>query len=304
MPKRILPIILLLLFQGAFAQDGPTSTYRYAIRDGQDLYLDYYAPKGGKSGKPLILFVCGGGFIKADKSEGWNTAFYKRLTEDGFPVVTIDYRTGMAGSHGLGLKELPQLYRSVKMGVEDLFDATAFVVRNASLFGADPKDIILAGASAGAIISLEAEWFICNDDPITITLPKGFRYKGIISYSGAIFDFKGKPTYKREPSPTLLLHGDSDRLVFYNCIRVLGIQFNGSSALARIWKRKGYNFGILRYKNHGHEIAGAFLPSYGLVTDFIRGIIEGGEKSTLDRIVDDPSIPASKYDSVNKMYSK
>ena len=68
--------------------------------------------------------------------------------------------------------------------------------------------IVIAGSSAGAMISLSAEWEICKGNG-----PKGFRAAGVMSFAGAIMSDSGTPSYPSEPCPQLLIHGTADNFV-------------------------------------------------------------------------------------------
>jgi hypothetical protein len=112
------------------------------------------------------------------------------------------------------------------MGVEDLYSATNFLNDNAKELGIDPSALVIAGSSAGAIIAMQAEYEICNGTSWTKVLPKGFRYAGVMSFSGAILSREGKVDYKvYSPAPTLMLHGTSDELVPYSQIAFFNLGF-------------------------------------------------------------------------------
>ena len=63
-------------------------------------------------------------------------------------------------------------------------------------------------AGAGAISSLQCDFERCNrTDLARQYLPEGFRYAGIIAFSGAVFSRIGLDYPHDTPAPTLLLHG-------------------------------------------------------------------------------------------------
>ena len=90
---------LILLAVPVLAQ----KTYQFATRDTLNLYLDVYEPAPGSQttfeghAKPTILFVFGGGFIKGERSNAFQRAWFTRLNQAGYGVVSIDYRLGMKG---------------------------------------------------------------------------------------------------------------------------------------------------------------------------------------------------------------
>lgn len=56
--------------------------------------------------------------------------------------------------------------RTISMAVEDLYDATAFIVDKADEWGIDSSQIVACGSSAGAITVLHGEYALCNASPL------------------------------------------------------------------------------------------------------------------------------------------
>ena len=104
------------------------------------------------------------------------------------------------------------------MAVEDLYDATAFIVDKADEWGIDSSQIVACGSSAGAITVLHGEYALCNASPLVQHLPAGFRYAGIVSFAGAIFEMGEELRWASQPAPMMLFHGDADANVPYNVI--------------------------------------------------------------------------------------
>ena len=166
--RKVLPILLAFLFAApAWGQQ----TFKFATRDTLDLYLDVYAPAEGTQtvfeghAKPTVLFVFGGGFIQGERNNAFQKAWFERLTQNGYGVVAIDYRLGMKGykvGKGLSgaLKASEQFLLSQEMGVEDVCAAVNFLAANE--VGVDVNNLVLAGSSAGAIISVATEYHIVN----------------------------------------------------------------------------------------------------------------------------------------------
>jgi poly(3-hydroxybutyrate) depolymerase len=134
---------------------------------------------------------------------------------------------GLAGAfNASGQFEISQ-----NMGVEDLFSAVAYLAQNQEQLGIDPSNIVVAGSSAGAIITLAAIRDIANGN--TRDLPEGFHFKGAMSFAGAIISTKGAPKFESAPCPVLLMHGTEDKAVAYNHLDFLGRGIWGSSYLAK-----------------------------------------------------------------------
>jgi para-nitrobenzyl esterase len=116
------------------------------------LYLNVYAPKGangarGKANrKPVMVWIHGGGFTGG---AGQDTDPRKYVQHgDGTVYVTINYRLG-----ALGFLALPQLKGegdgSGNFGVLDQQAALRWVKDNIAAFGGDPRNVTIAGQSAG-----------------------------------------------------------------------------------------------------------------------------------------------------------
>jgi predicted esterase len=94
--------------------------------------------------------------------------------------------------------------------VEDIQDATFYLIQNYEYLGIDPQNIILAGSSAGA----EAVLITAYSPPVCYDLPSGpVAYAGVIGMAGAIPDTS--IIYEESAVPSLFFHGTDDNLVPY-----------------------------------------------------------------------------------------
>lgn len=275
----------------------PDATYTFAEKDSAVLCLDWYAPKGettldGKQ-KPAIIWVFGGGFTEGTRDEKRYQVWFSQLLDEGYGIFSIDYRLGLKGvKGGAGLGSLKATKNAIQIGVEDLFSATAFIIDNAGTFGISPDNLVVSGSSAGAIISLEAEYEICNKDEAASVLPEGFNYAGLMAFSGAIFSTHGALRYRyMEPCPQLLLHGTSDKVVNYGKIRFLNLGLFGSKAIAKVLSKNGYSYNIMRYKNHGHDIATSMKWILPEQLRFLESNVIRKSGRIVDSMVDDPEVP-------------
>ena len=202
--------------------NGPAvSTHTYATKDGEALLLDIYtpAPSADESGKrPVLIFSYGGAWEGGKKEDG--KAFMEALAKEGYIGVSINYRLGIKKLKDKGVQiggeNFVSSYSSaITMGVEDLFDATTFILGKAEELNADTEKIIICGSSAGAINSMTAEYLISTDSPIaTQRLPEGFNYAGGISCAGGVWVAgTDSLTWKKTPCPVLAFHGTKDQLV-------------------------------------------------------------------------------------------
>lgn len=267
-------------------------TYRYASRDTCDLYLDIHRPSQA-SDKPAILYVFGGGFIMGARNDAYMSGWFRRLTENGYPVVAIDYRLGMKGQtveKGLrgAAKAAGAFARSQQMGVEDVFSAIAYLARHPEL-GIDTRRLVIAGSSAGAIIALAATLATANGTAPEV--PEDFRFMGLMSFAGAIISIHGAPVFRQVPCPMLLLHGTKDKAVAYHHYGAFGMGMWGSSYFASRFKKKGWPYSIWRFEDKGHDVAAYMDHVWPIEQAFLEQNVLQGLPCRVDTLVNDPSLP-------------
>lgn len=314
--KRLIIVLSALLLTGicAFAQSlaDPDETYIFDERDGVTFLMDEYLPTRGSDttidgkAKPSIIFLFGGGFISGQRGQRTYREWFQMLIDRGYHVFSIDYRLGLKGHKEGGMERVRSTVDAIRVGMEDLFSATNYILDNAEMLGVDPGNIVISGSSAGAIISLQAEWEICNGGKTaTSMLPKGFNYAGVMSFSGAILSDHGKVKYSTRPCPQLLCHGTADKVVNYKQIKLLKWNFCGSSSLvSRIKSRKGA-YQIYRFKDYGHEIASSMKYLVDQEVEFLDGLVTRKENRTSDTMVKDSDIPkGSRFGSRRDIYGK
>lgn len=303
MKKIILVISVLVSSMTAFGQE----TYLFAQKDSVALYLDIYRPVEDQQ-KPTILYVFGGGFMIGARNEAYMLPWYNMLTDNGYTVVAIDYRLGMKGYKvGKGLigaaKSVKQFVKSQQMGMEDVFSAVSFLAEHSEL-GIDVHNIVLAGSSAGAIISLACAHAVANGQ--TEGLPEGMRFKGVMSFAGGLISDKGAPVFKSAPCPLLLLHGTDDKAVNYDHYGAFGLGVWGSSYIASRLKKKGWHYSIWRFKHRGHAVSAYMKYVWPIEKEFLEKNVIQGVPCAVDALVDDPSLPKMEEwsnISVESMYN-
>ena len=288
-----------------------SETYCFAERDTCSLYMDIFrASKGSATSleghaKPTILYVFGGGFILGKRADGFTRKWFKQLNDEGYNVVTIDYRLGMKGVKvGKGLvgsyKATDDFVRAEQMGVEDVFSAVTYLAENQKKLKIDPSNIVLAGSSAGAIITLAAVHQIASGT--AVGLPEGFRFKGAISFAGGIISSSGAPEFVSEPCPILLLHGTADQAVAYKQLGALGNGIWGSDYLSDVLSKKGYPYCIYRFKDRTHDVASYHMAVWPIEKEFLEESVVLGKRRFIDATVDDPSLPSWGAISMAEIY--
>jgi para-nitrobenzyl esterase len=117
------------------------------------LYLNIWTPAKAKSARehlPVIVWIYGGGYNNGSASMPlyWGD----QIARKGVIVVTIAYRLGP-----LGFLAHPELTResvhksSGNYALMDQIAALEWIHRNITSFGGDPKNVTIAGQSAGAM---------------------------------------------------------------------------------------------------------------------------------------------------------
>ena len=274
----------------------PDATYMYAERDTCELFMDVYNPAAGSvrtfegKAKPTILFMFGGGFVRGTRDDESYHKWFRQLTDNGFRVISIDYRLGLKGAKKVGVAQVNVLDNAIHMAVEDLFSATNFIIDNADQIGIDPSDIIISGSSAGAISVMQAEYEIANGTTWASVLPEGFNYAGVMSFSGAILSREGKVDFAKETCPVMMLHGTADGIVPYKQIAVFNLGFFGGGKLVDRFKKYGYNFNMYHFIDYGHEIAGSMDTTLDLQMDFIETNVMQGKKRIVEAWISDPDV--------------
>ena len=274
----------------------PDGTNLFVQRDTCDLFMDVYNPASGSNTtafgleKPTVIFMFGGGFIGGTRDDADYHKWFRQMTENGYRVISIDYRLGLKGSNKVGVAQVNVLDKAIHMAVEDLFSATNFILDNADQFGVRPDNIVISGSSAGAITVMQAEYEIANNTAWASVLPAGFNYAGVMSFSGAILSREGKVDFKNEPCPTFMLHGTSDKLVPYNQIKLFNLGFFGGGKLVDRFKKYGLNYNMFHFVDYGHEIAESMGTTLDLQIKFLETNVMQKKMRIVEAWIDDPDV--------------
>lgn len=102
--------------------------------------LDVYSPTAGDDGRPVLVYVHGGGFVRGAKDSD-TTPYFRNLgawaVQQGWVAVVINYRLA------------PEFrYPS---GAQDVAAAITWTVDHIAEHGGDPAKLFLAGQSAGSV---------------------------------------------------------------------------------------------------------------------------------------------------------
>lgn len=312
--KRIFTAFMLLLAGfAASAQNSllsPDGTYVYEKRDTCDLFLDVYDPADGSDEtfmghrKPTIIFMFGGGFVGGQRDNQSYNPWFRQLTENGYRVISIDYRLGLKGASKMGIAQVNLLDKAIHMAVEDLFSATNFILENAEQLGVERDNIVISGSSAGAITVMQAEYEVANRTSYASVLPQDFNYAGVMSFAGAILSRKGKVKYETAPCPTMMLHGTADKIVPYRQIAVFNLGFYGGGKLVERFQKFGYDYNMFHFIDYGHEIASSMYTTFDLQLDFLEKNVIQGKKRIIEAWISDPDVwKGSQLKSLKDIYN-
>lgn len=118
----------------------PRQSFAYKAVAGREIAADVIGARPGAC-KPCVVWIHGGGLIFGSRTASPRASLVQALLERGFVIVSIDHRLAPE-------TKLPGI-------VEDVRDAWRWVHDVGPLrFGIDPARVAMAGASAGAYLSL------------------------------------------------------------------------------------------------------------------------------------------------------
>ncbi len=167
--------------------------------DAARLSLDVYAPgealPEGSAGRPVMLFVHGGGWALGDKRHvGRKPKFF---TDAGWVLVATNYRFVPEGRH--------------PVNVQDVARAIAWTRTNVAEYGGDADSIFLMGHSAGAHLAALAAIDGRRLEAVGQTLG---AVRGVVLLDGAGYDVKWRMETAGEFSERLYRNafGDDEAL--------------------------------------------------------------------------------------------
>ncbi len=274
-------IWLIILFTGSFtgvhAQERyqqvvfdsvDVQTYTYATKEGKNLDMDIYTPfPDVEEQRPLVLYVHGGGFSSGARNSEQVSNFCKNLARYGYVCVSVSYRltrkdkpTGFACDCPANDK-----LNTFQSAVEDVQDATFFLIQQRESLGIDPTRIILAGSSAGAETVLNTAY----QPPMCYGLDSGpVSYAGVIGMAGAIPDTT--KLFSESAVPSLLFHGTCDNLVPYATASHRHCRegepgylvIHGSGTIAKKLEQLHVPYWLHTTCGGGHELASKPMTAY------------------------------------------
>jgi para-nitrobenzyl esterase len=114
------------------------------------LYLNLWRPATARAGQrlPVLVFVCGGGWIIGSANNA--TCNGERMARRGLVFVALNYRLGVMGAYASReLSAESPRGTSGNWGMLDVVAALQWVNRNIDRFGGDPGNVTVTGHSFG-----------------------------------------------------------------------------------------------------------------------------------------------------------
>lgn len=253
--------LFILLINVIFATNNKIEkqTFIFSVKGADTLRLDKYDNQSILEEKPCVVFLFGGGFANGVRDNPDYNIYFTQLVNDGYVVVSIDYRLGLKNiqnNEDLNPeKVITSLNNAVSIAVEDLYDATKYIVDRAKDWNINKNEIVASGSSAGAITVLQGEYGISNQIELTEKLPDNFNFAGVIAFAGAILGTNNDLTWKRKPAPIQMFHGDADRNVPYAKLTYGSIGLYGSKYISEQMKALKFPYYFYDVENGAHEIS-------------------------------------------------
>lgn len=119
-----------------------------------DQVVDFYAPRGGREGAPLVVVLHGGEW-RSQYDRAHLTPFAGFLARRGFAVANVEYRRGSEGGEMSGGETVAGRWPGTFEDIAAVMDALPALVADA-LPQADSRRTVVTGHSAGGHLALWA----------------------------------------------------------------------------------------------------------------------------------------------------
>jgi len=249
----------------------------YGHKDGLAMTFDVIKPKANANGAAVIFMVSGGWVSNYNPPQQTATRF-KDLLDKGFTLIAV--------RHGGSPKYLiPEI-------VSDVRRAVRFIRHNAKQWGVDPNRLGVFGGSAGGHLALVLGTASDNGDPNAKEdfMKESDRVASVVAYFPPVdlrplarglnpqptggtldrfpalnFEKEKAPDYSPivhvspDDPPTLLIHGDKDKLVPVNNSKVIHEAFQKNNVKTQLIIIEGAEHG---FRGEDAKRAGAAMASW------------------------------------------
>jgi len=239
--------------------------------------FDIYEPGVDSTQKrPLIIWLHGGGFVlgskKAKGIQLWSESFAKR----GYVCVALNYRL----SKKLPIFNFTELKRSCYDAVQDVEEAVQWFKKNQAKFRLDTNRIILAGNSAGGMISLQAVFSSHSELARSAQLPDAnlastshnpANIAAVINFWGGLFTIDW---LKNTRIPIVSVHGSEDGTVPFDH---KDTSLYGSNAIHIKADALQIPNRLKVYEGYSHELQKHFNPLFSVSAKATQRWLEAGQ---------------------------
>lgn len=212
------------------------STVTYTDTTVTSQQMDIYQPHGDTATlRRAILMIHGGSFISGSRTDPFEVYMCQRFALRGYVTASIDYRLATVLTD---MVDSSTAFPDVAKSISDCKAAMRYLKRYAATLKIDTNFIVIGGESAGAIVA-DHMAYLTSLSQATPELLSAFGSVGgtIEGNSGnpgytsfnakAVLDCAGALLYPgflngSATTPILLVQGNSDNTVPYNCGQVLG----------------------------------------------------------------------------------
>jgi acetyl esterase/lipase len=249
----------------------------YGHKDGLAMTFDVIKPKTNANGAAVIFMVSGGWISNYNPPQQTATRF-KDLLDKGFTLIAV--------RHGSSPRYLiPEI-------VSDVRRAVRFIRHNAKQWGVDPNRLGVFGGSAGGHLALVLGTASDNGDPNAKEdfMKESDRVASVVAYFPPVdlrplarglnpqptggtldrfpalnFEKEKAPDYSPivhvspDDPPTLLIHGDKDKLVPVNNSKVIHEAFQKNNVKTQLIIIEGAEHG---FRGEDAKRAGAAMASW------------------------------------------
>lgn len=292
MKYKLLPTLLFLIFAapiltaqtGVRFRDYIFSSYRLQSNivygTGTKNVMDVYTGSGDtETGRPLVIFIHGGGFKDGDKVTNFGTLLCGGFARKGYVAASINYRTTNPISSNKAQ------FEAMLRALQDAKAAVRFFRKNYAQYGIDTNKIFATGSSAGSITALHLAFLDEAEIPSYVDKTTyggvfegtsgnpGFSSKvyAVISNWGAIGD---TAWMKNNNIPVYCVHGLADSTVFYEKVPSDDSFNYGSKYIYEAAVRLGHVNGLRVFRNTGHTLDNSSAKQDSAFNDFSKWLYD------------------------------
>ena len=210
----------------SYVSGSETDTYRL-----ERCKLDIYYPENKKDFSTIVWFHGGG-------MEGGNKFVPKELREQGFAVVTVNYR--------LSPKAKNPAY------IEDAAEAVAWVFKNIEKYGGRKDHIFVSGHSAGGYLPVSGQ---------TVTHFTIRKERGLPDGIPVVDEYAPVNKARKETAPLVLITGDKHL--------EMAARYEENALLEAVLKSIG-NKKVTLYEMQGFDHGQVLGPACYLIADYVK----------------------------------